>query len=133
MDSVHHPEVRSWISPKVKLKTYFDDFKLAIESNGRGELPAKKMIEDKRKFTQYHLRLLMQTPPPPLELAGKAVPGVVGGRGCQITEEMIKNIAQQCDIDSLKYVLHTYLVLTTHHILILLGIVLIVLIDLKNP
>jgi len=102
MDSVHHPEVRSWISPKVKLKTYFDDFKLAIESNGRGELPAKKMIEDKRKFTQYHLRLLMQTPPPPLELAGKAVPGVVGGRGCQITEEMIKNIAQQCDIDSLK-------------------------------
>ena len=105
MDSVHHPEVRSWISPKVKLKTYFDDFKLAIESNGRGELPAKKMIEDKRKFTQYHLRLLMQTPPPPLELAGGKVPGVVDGGSCRITEEMIKNIAQQCDIDSLKYVL----------------------------
>merc|ERR1712029_906962 len=107
MDAVHHPEARSWISSKVKLKSYFDDFKTLLESGRPAGISTTKMIADKKKLSENHLRVLVETPTSAAVRNPDETPGNVTGPEtvpgmARLTDEMFQEIAQQCNIDNLK-------------------------------
>jgi len=107
MDNVHHPEARAWISAKIKIKDYFAEYKKAIEHHGRGGMSAKKMIEEKKKLSVNHLRMLVENVPAPLPSDGATIQShqedeMSTQSFARMSDDMLKEICQSCDIENLR-------------------------------
>jgi len=106
MDTVHHPEARSWISPKVKLKSYFEEFKAVLEDGRPKSISTAKMTVDKKKLSVNHLRLLVETTSSHTsateEVRNPDEPVPAASGPARLSDEMFQEIAQQCSLDNLR-------------------------------
>ena len=104
MDTVHYPGGRSWISERIKLKSYFDSFKEKLAANQTPAINTKTLVQDRRQLTDIRVRKMMETQVKTTQ-GNKATTtaGLPTNHGAAaMTDNLFEEIIAECSIDKLR-------------------------------